>query len=121
MVARNYSTVTKALSITATAGGASANVLYTCPANHDAEIDFLHITNGATSTDNVYIQWYHADDTTYYTIVNAKSIAGNDVYDVLQGSNVFYLHAGDKIVCYNGGGTLGVALSGKEFFNPNRT
>ena len=36
MVERNYSTVTKALSITATSGGTSANVLYTCPPNHDA-------------------------------------------------------------------------------------
>ena len=120
VASREYSTVSKALDITATAGGASANVLYTCPAKHDAEIDFLHVTNGASSTDNVYIEWYHADDTTYYKLVNAKSIAGNDVYDVLQGGNVFYLHAGDKIVCYNGGGTLSIILSGKEFYNPNR-
>ena len=120
MVARNYNTVTKALSITATAGGASADVLYTCPANYDAEIDFLHVTNGAAATDSVYIQWYHADDTTYHTIVNAKQVSGNDVYDVIQGGNVFYMHAGDKIVTYNGGGDMVITLSGKEFFNPTR-
>ena len=121
MVARNYSTVSKALNITATAGGASANVLYTCPAKHDAEVDFLHVTNGAASTDNIYIEWDHAEDSTYHKLVNAKSIAGNDVYDVIQGGNVFYMHAGDKIVCYNGGGTLSITLSGKEFYNPSRT
>ena len=80
MVARNYNTVTKALSITATAGGASANVLYTCPANYDAEIDFLHVSNGGQANDNVYVQWYHADENVYYTIINNKSIAGNDLY-----------------------------------------
>jgi hypothetical protein len=31
MVTRTYNTVTKALNITTTAGGASANLLYTCP------------------------------------------------------------------------------------------
>ena len=117
---RDYNTVTKSLSITATAGGASANVLYTCPNNFDAEIDFLHITNGGASTDTVYVQWYHAEETTYHTIVNAKQIAGNNVYDIIQGGNVFYMHSGDKILAYNGGGSLNITLSGKEFFNPNR-
>lgn len=121
MVARNYNTVTKALSITATAAGANANVLYTCPANYDAEIDFLHVTNGGSSNDNVYIQWYHKDENNYHTIVNAKTVSGNDVYDVIKGGNVFYMHSGDKIVVYNGGGSMSASLSGKEFFNPNRT
>jgi len=120
MVSRTYNTVSEALDITATAGGASADVLYTCPAKHDAEIDFLHVTNGAASTDNIYIEWYHADDSTYHKLVNAKSIAGNDVYDILQGGNVFYMHAGDKIVCYNGGGTFDVTLSARLYFEPNR-
>jgi len=120
MVDRNYSTVTKALSITATAGGASADVLYTCPPNHDAEIDFLHISNGDTSTQNVSIQWYHAETSTYHTMINDKSIAGKDVYNVIS-SDRLYLHAGDKIVCFNGGSTLEAFLSGREFFNPNRT
>ena len=120
MVSRNYNTVTKSLTITATAGGASGDVLYTCPANFDAEVDFLHITNGAASTDTVYVQWYHSEQSTYHTIVNAKQIAGNNVYDVIQGGNVFYMHSGDKIVVYNGGGTLNITLSGKEFPNPNR-
>jgi hypothetical protein len=120
VVARNYNTVSKAVSVTATTGGASANVLYTCPANYDAEIDFLHVTNGGAANDNIYIQWYHQDEAIYHTIVNAKSVAGNDVYDVIQGGNVFYMHSGDKIVIYNGGGSMVVSLSGKEFFNPTR-
>jgi len=120
VVARNYNTVTKGLTVTATSGGASSNVVYTCPANHDAEIDFLHITNGASSNHNVSIQWYHADTSTYYHILNDKSIAGKDVYNIITSDRI-YLHAGDKITAFDGSsGSLEVFLSGKEFFNSTR-
>ncbi len=120
VTSNSYGTVTKSLSITATSGGASGNVLYTCPNNFDAEVTFLHITNGASSTDSVSVQWYHVEDTTYYTILNAKQIAGNDTYDIIQGGNYFYMHSGDKIVAFNGGGTLNITLSAKEYYNPIR-
>ena len=120
MVARNYNTVTKGLTVTATSGGASSNVLYTCPANHDAEIDFLHITNGSSSNKNISIQWYHADTDTYHHILNEKTIAGNDVYNIITSDRI-YLHAGDKITAFDGSsGNLEVFLSGREFFNPTR-
>jgi len=121
MVSSNsYGTVTKSISITATSGGASGNVLYTCPNNFDAEVTFLHITNGASSTDTVSVQWYHLEDNAYYTILNSKQIAGNDTYDIIQGGNSFYMHSGDKIVAFNGGGTLNITLSAKEYYNPVR-
>ena len=53
MVDRNYTTDTEAVTVTATTGGASADTIYTCPPNHDATVDFLHISNGTTSTQNV--------------------------------------------------------------------
>jgi predicted ThiF/HesA family dinucleotide-utilizing enzyme len=31
-----------------------------------------------------------------------------------------HLHAGDKIVVFNGGGTMGVTLSAIEYYNPTR-
>jgi len=31
-----------------------------------------------------------------------------------------FLHAGDKITCFNGGGTIGVTISVEEHYNPNR-
>lgn len=119
MVAVQYKTVTESIAVTATSGGASANVLYTAPAFHDATIEFLHISNGAASTDTVSIQWYHKENNAYYTIVNNKSIAGNDTHDVIT-SNRLHLHAGDKIVVFNGGGSLGVTLSAIEYYNPTR-
>lgn len=117
---RDYNTVTKGLTVTATAGGASSDVLYTCPANFDAEIDFLHITNGDSSNHNISLQWYHADTNTYHYIMNDKAITGKDVYNVITSDRI-YLHAGDKITAFNGtSGNLEVFLSGKEFYNPSR-
>ena len=117
---RDYNTVTKGLTITATSGGANSNVIYTCPNNFDAEIDFLHVTNGSSSTKNVSLQWYHAETNTYHNILNDKAIAGNDVYNLITSDRI-YLHAGDKITAFDGvGGALEVFLSGKEFYNPNR-
>jgi len=120
VASREYSTVTKGLTVTATSGGASSNVIYTCPAKHDAELDFLHVTNGSSSTQNVSLQWYHAESNTYHHILNDKSIAGKDVYNVITSDRI-YLHAGDKITAFDGSsGGLEVFLSGKEFYNPNR-
>ena len=39
---------TKAKNLSATSGGASGDVVYTCPNNHVALITLLHISNGAT-------------------------------------------------------------------------
>jgi hypothetical protein len=119
MVALPYNTATESIAVTATSGGASSNVLYTCPNNHDAIITFLHVSNGAASTDNISIQWYHAEDNTYYTIINNKSIGGNDVYNMIT-SDRLYLHQGDKITVFNGGGSMGVTVSVEEHYNPNR-
>jgi len=119
VVALSYNTATESVAVTATAGGASSDVLYTCPNNYDAVVTFLHVSNGASSTGNVSIQWYHKEDNTYYTIVDNKSIAGNNVYNMIT-SDRLYLHAGDKITVFNGGGTMGVTISVEEHYNPNR-
>lgn len=115
-----FDTATESVAITATTGGASSNVVYTVPNFHDATVEFLHISNGAVATDNVSIQWYHKEDDTYYTILNNKSIPGNDVFNMIT-SDRLHLHAGDKITAFNGGGSsLGVTVSCKEYYNPAR-
>ena len=115
----NYNTATESIEVTATSGGASSNVLYTCPNNFDAVVTFLHVSNGGQSTDNISIQWYHKEDDAYYTIVNNKAISGQDVYNIITSDRLF-LHAGDKITAFNGGGTIGVTISVEEHYNPNR-
>ena len=117
---RNFTTDTAAITVTATAGGASANVVYTCPPRHDATIDFLHVSNGATAVHNITLQWYHADTNTYHHLINDKSIPGKDVYNVITSDRI-HLHAGDSISAFDGASaSLEVFISVREFYNPNR-
>ena len=116
----SYTTDTEAVTITATSGGASATNIYTCPPNYDATIDFLHISNGNSSTKNVTVQWYHADTNTYHHIINDKAIAGKDVYNIIT-SDRLHLHAGDKIGAFDGtSGNLEMFISVRQYYNPNR-
>lgn len=116
----NYTTTTAALTVTATTGGANANTLYTVPANYDATIDFLHITNGDTAVHNLTVEWYHADSNTYHHILNDKSIPGKGVYNIIT-SDRLHLHAGDKISAFDGAsGNLEMFISVREYYNPIR-
>jgi hypothetical protein len=118
---RTYTTDTEALTVTATAGGASADVIYTCPPFHDATIDFLHVSNGSTAVQNITLQWYHADTNTYHHIVNDKSVAGKDVYNIITSDRI-HLHAGDSISAFDGAsGSLEVFISVRQFYNPARS
>jgi len=117
---RNFTTDTAAITVTATAGGASANLVYTCPPRHDATIDFLHVSNGATATQHITLQWYHADTNTYHHILNDKAIPGKDVYNIITSDRI-HLHAGDSISAFDGSsGNIEVFISVREFYNPNR-
>jgi hypothetical protein len=120
MVSTTYTTDTNSVIITATTGGASANVVYTCPPFHDATIEFLHITNGSSSTENITLQWYHADTNTYHHLLNDKSVPGKDVYNVVTSDRI-HLHAGDKIAAFDGSSSsLEVFISVKQLYNPSR-
>ena len=117
---RPYTTDTEALTVTATAGGASANVIYTSPPFHDATVDFLHVSNGATAVQNITLQWYHADTNTYHHIINDKAVPGKDVYNIVTSDRI-HLHAGDSISAFDGAsGNLEVFISVKQFYNPAR-
>jgi len=120
MVALLYNTKSESITITATAGGASGDVLYTCPPNHDCTIDLLLVTNGANASAKMSVEFYHNDDTTYHKLVNNHSIAGNDIYNVFASAQ-FHLHAGDKIVVHKeSGSTFDITMSGREYYNPAR-
>jgi hypothetical protein len=118
MAATSFTTVFESIAVTSTTADAGADVVYTVPANHDAQITMLIAANGG-ATHTVSIQVYHADDTTYHYLLRAHSIAGGEAANVL-GSSRLFLHAGDKIVASKSAGTLDVSISGKQFFNPVR-
>ena len=111
---------TEGKTVTATAAGASSDVVYTVPPNHSAIIKFLHLSNGTNSTKKVYVQFYHVDDTSYHYIINGLAMAGNSVHDVISGNDMS-LHQGDKIVAYaEAGTTLDVTISVQEYYDPAR-
>lgn len=106
--------------VTSTSADASADVIYTVPANHSAIIKFLHLSNGTNSTKKAYIQFYHADNTTYYYIANGLNMNGHSVFDLVAGNDLS-LHEGDKIVGFiESGMTLDVVISIQEYYDPNR-
>ena len=111
---------TEGKTITSTSAGASADVVYTVPDNYSAIVRFLHLTNATSSTKKAYLQLYDNNDTSYYYIVNALSMAANTTHSVVSG-NFFTLHQKDKIVSHmESGMTLDVLISVEEYFDPAR-
>jgi len=105
--------------LTATAGGASGNVVYTCPNNFVSLIKFLHVSSGSSSTKKYSLQWYEASTTTYHFIIDEHSVAGNGVEEVIEGGAYLALSAGDKIVGFEESGSdFHVILSGEEHYQP---
>jgi len=95
-----YKYHTQGYTLSATAGGASANVIYTCPPNYNGTVRFLHISNSDNSTQNCSVQFYHAEDDEYHFIMNNTSLAGKSILNLVDGG-YFFMHAGDKIVAYS--------------------
>ena len=110
---------TNAKDLSATSGGASGDVIYTCPTNFISLIKFLHVSSGATSTKKYSLQWYEAATTTYHFIIDEHSVAGNGIEEVIEGGAYLALSAGDKIVGFEESSSdFHVIVSGEEHFQP---
>ena len=118
MAAVDFSTFFYSKVITSTTADAGADVVYTVPARHDAQLTLLVCANGG-ATHKVNVQVYHEDGAEYHYLLRATSITGGESLNVL-GSSRLFLHAGDKVVVYKSAGTLDVSVSGKQFYNPTR-
>jgi len=112
---------TQGYTIASTSADAGATLVYTCPANFSAITRYLHISNSANSTQKVYVQFYHAEDTEYHYIANGLSMAGHSVTNLVNGG-YFNLHSGDKIYVYGETtNTMEVLVSVEEYYDPNRS
>ena len=110
---------TASVDVTATAGGASSNVIYTCPNNFISLVRFLHVSNGGSNNKKYSIQWYEASTTTYHHVVDEHSLSANSLEEVVQGGSYLALAAGDKLVCFQeSGADFHILLSGEEHFQP---
>ena len=112
---------TAAKDLSATAGGSSADVIYTCPNNFISLIRFMHVSNGSSNNKKYSIQWYEAATTTYHFIVDAHSLSSNSLEEVVQGGGYLALSAGDKIVGFeDSSADFHVVVSGEEHFQPTQ-
>lgn len=110
---------TKAKNLSATSGGASGDIIYTCPNNFTSLVKFLLVSNGATSSKKYSIQWYELATTTYHSIADEISLAASTNDKVVEGGAFIALSAGDKIVAFEEGGSdFHMVLSGEEYFQP---
>jgi hypothetical protein len=110
---------TKAKNLSATSGGASGDLVYTCPNNHVSLITFLHISNGATSSKKYSIQLYEASTNTYHNFVDEVSLAASTNDQVVQGGGYLALAAGDRIVAFEESSSdFHVVVSGAEYYQP---
>ena len=109
----------KAKNLSATSGGASGDVIYTCPNNFISLVKFLHVSNGATSAKKYSIQWYELATTTYHSVVDEVSLAASTNENVIQGGAYLALAAGDKIIGFEESSSdFQVTLSGAEYYQP---
>ena len=109
----------KAKNLSATAGGTSGDVVYTCPNNHVALVTFLHVSNGATGAKKYSIQWYELATTTYHSVVDEVSLAASTNENVIQGGAYLALAAGDKIIGFEESSSdFHITLSGAEYYQP---
>jgi len=108
---------TKAKDLSATSGGASGDVVYTCPNNHVSLITFLHVSNGETSAKKYSIQWYELATTTYHSLVDEVSLAASTNDQLIQGGAYLALSAGDMIVCFEESSSdFHITISGAEYY-----
>lgn len=109
---------TDGINVTATSGGASAQLLYQCPTNFSAIIRFLHVSANGSANKKISIQYYNNKLTQYDYILNALDMPSNSSREIMGGS-IFMMHEGDKLVCFTDtAGNFDVIMSAEEFFNP---
>jgi len=105
--------------LSATSGGASGDVIYTCPNNFISLVKFLHVSSGASSAKKYSLQWYEAATTTYHFIIDEHSVAANGIEEVIEGGAFLALSEGDKIIGFEESSSdFHVIVSGEEYYQP---
>lgn len=107
--------VTEGINVTATSGGASGQVLYTCPPHFNAMVHFFHIASHTANNEGITVEFYHAEDTTYHLLLNAFAMANNSSHEVGGAGAHIALHPGDKLICSTtNSGNFDVVISVEE-------
>jgi hypothetical protein len=112
--------VTESITVTATAAGTSAQLLYQCPTNFSAVVTFLLISSGATANKDISLQFYHQETALYKYLLRTYRMGSNSAF-VMTSLNSLSLHQGDKLLCFTDTtGNFDVTISVEEYFDPVR-
>ena len=97
--------------------GTVYETVYTCPANAVAEVTFIHVVNGGSSTNSVELEWYVSADNYTSHFLKGKSINASDYVNF---TNIdLVLQAGDEIrVTPSSAGHIDTILTVTETFIP---
>lgn len=86
------------VTVASTASGASATVLYTCPAKNKGEVTILSVSNPTTAGVKVTVELYNSQAIAYYKVVDSFNIAANSVLFVVNEGDKIYINPSDKIL-----------------------
>lgn len=90
--------------------------LYTVPNNYEAHIMSIVISNASTAEKKFSIDWYSAENATWYTLAESTPIVGNGV---VQFENTMWLRKSDKIrALADAVSSITVTLHLREYFVP---
>lgn len=97
--------------------GTTAETVYTCPPNCTAEVTFIHVVNGGSSTNSVEVEWYVDADSYTSHFLKGKSIGASDYVSF---SNIdLVLQPSDEIrVTPTSAGHIDTILTVTETFVP---
>jgi hypothetical protein len=111
---------TEGANITASAAGASAQVIYTCPNNFSALVRLLNVASGTAANKHISVQFYHSENAVYYYLLRGYDMTASSSFNVLNGS-IMSLHQKDKLVAFaDSSGNFDIIVSVEEYFDPVR-
>lgn len=58
--------------------GTTAETVYTCPPNATAEVVFIHVVNGGSSSSSVEVEWYVSEDNYTSHFLKGKNISAGE-------------------------------------------
>ena len=90
--------------------------LYTVPANYESNVVSIVISNAVSAERKFSLDWYNAENATWYTLAESTPIVGNGV---VQFENTLWLRKGDKLRgLASATSSVTITIKVQEFFIP---
>jgi hypothetical protein len=94
--------------------------IYTVPANYEAEVDSIFISNASASKVTFSLDWYDSQTTTYHTIAETVELLANSMMHI--NDDPFWLFKGDKLRgLASAGSSVTIIVKLREFYLPQRS